>query len=294
MQAYKSLYPFESHWMDLNGVRYHYLDEGPRDAAPVVMLHGNPTWSFYYRTLIPQVSETHRVIVPDHMGCGLSDKPQDYPYTLEQHIQNVEALIAHLGLENITLVLHDWGGAIGCGYATRHPENIARLVLFNTSAFYAPTVPLVLRLARSPILGDVMLRGFNAFVLAALVWGTSQPQRFTPAVREGYLAPYNSWDKRIAVLRFVQDIPLEKAHYTRQTINEIDRRLGSLHNRPMQIFWGADDFVFTVKSFLNGWLERFPNAEVHIFEDAGHYVVEDAHERILPHLLRFLSESNVH
>jgi pimeloyl-ACP methyl ester carboxylesterase len=118
-------------------VRYHYLDEGPRDGPPVVMLHGNPTWSFYYRTLIPGISESYRVVVPDHVGCGLSDKPQDYDYTLEQHIQNVEALIGRLGLKDVTLAVHDWGGVIGMGYATRHVENVARFVIFNTAAFAA-------------------------------------------------------------------------------------------------------------------------------------------------------------
>src|SRR5262245_5273337 len=124
LTPFRELYPFQSHWLVLDGLRYHYLDEGPKEAPPILMLHGNPTWSFYYRPLIPTLSQTHRVIVPDHMGCGLSDKPQNYPYNLEQHIQNVEKLIAHLGLRQITLVVHDWGGVIGMGYATRHPDNI--------------------------------------------------------------------------------------------------------------------------------------------------------------------------
>ena len=145
----KNLYPFESHWLDLDGVRYHYLDEGPRDAPPVLMLHGNPTWSFYYRTLIPPISERYRVIVPDHVGCGLSDKPQDYTYTLAQHGQNVETLVAALGLKDLTLVVHDWGGFIGMYYATRDPGNVARLVILDTAAFYLDKLPWVLKLART-------------------------------------------------------------------------------------------------------------------------------------------------
>ncbi len=291
MADYRALYPFTSHWLDLDGVCYHYLDEGPRDGPPVVMVHGNPTWSFYYRTLIPGAAQRHRVVVPDHVGCGLSGKPQDYAYTLEQHVRNLEQLIGYLALRDVTLVVHDWGGAIGMGYATRHPENVARVVVFNTSAFYRPAVPAVLKLARSPLLGDVMLRGCNAFARAALVWGTSQRERFTPAVREGYLAPYGSWHDRIGVLRFVQEIPVRPTHPTRLTIDTIDARLSLLRGRPMLIFWGADDFVFTVKDFLRGWVERFPEAEVHVLENAGHYVVEDAHERILPRMLAFLDET---
>ena len=236
-QDFRQLYPFESHWLDLDGVRLHYLDEGPRDAAgPVVMVHGNPTWSFYYRTLIPDISQTHRVIVPDHVGCGFSDKSQDYAYTLEQHIQNLERLIEHLGLRKITLVLHDWGGGIGMGYATRNPDNVQRFVVFNTAAFYLPAVPWVLKLARSPVLGEVFLRGFNAFVRAALIWGTSQRARFTLQVRAGYCAPYDTWRNRIAVYRFVQDIPLTAAHPTRQTVGAIDAKLSLFRQHPMLTF----------------------------------------------------------
>jgi haloalkane dehalogenase len=253
------------------------------------MVHGNPTWSFYYRTLVPEIGTTHRVIVPDHVGCGLSDKPQNYTYTLEQHIRNLETLIAHLGLHDVTLVLHDWGGAIGMGYATRHPENVRHFVIFNTSAFYLPAVPFVLKLARSPVLGAFILRGLNGFARLAGRVALVHHERMTPQVRAGYLAPYDSWHNRIAIYRFVQDIPLADDHPTRATIDAIDAKLHLFRDRPMLIIWGARDFVFTVKSFLAGWRARFPDADVHILDDAGHYVVEDAHERILPLVTDFLS-----
>lgn len=285
----RELYPFESHYLDLDGVRYHYLDEGREDAPPLVMLHGNPTWSFYYRTLVPQLSAEYRVIVPDHVGCGLSDKPQDYAYTLEQHIENVTRLIEHLGLEQITLILHDWGGAIGMGYATRQPENVARFVIFNTVAFVQPNLPLRIKMCRIPLLGDVLLRGFNAFARLALPWATEHHERLTPAVRAGYLHPYDSWANRIAILRFVQDIPFEQHHQTRQAIEDIEANLYVFGERPMLILWGAQDFCFTVQDFLTGWQDRFPYAETRLIEDAGHYVVEDAHERIGPWIQEFLA-----
>ena len=276
----RELYPFESHYLDLDGVRYHYLDEGREDAPPLVMLHGNPTWSFYYRTLIPQLSADYRVIVPDHVGCGLSDKPQDYPYTLDQHIANVTRLIEYLGLEQITLALHDWGGAIGMGYATRHPENVARFVIFNTVAFYQPNLPLRIKMCRIPLLGDVLLRGFNAFAQLALPWATEHRERLTPEVRAGYLHPYDSWANRIAILRFVQDIPFERRHQTRQAILDIEANLYVFSERPMLIIWGAQDFCFTVQDFYTGWQDRFPYAETRL--------VEDAHERIGPWIREFL------
>lgn len=287
--SFKHLYPFPSHWLELEGgVRYHYLDEGLKEAPAVVMLHGNPTWSFYYRSLIPEISKRYRVIVPDHIGCGLSDKPQAYSYTLEHHIQNLGRLIAYLDLKHITLVIHDWGGAIGMGYATRHPEKMDRFVVFNTAAFFVPIIPLRISMCRIPGLGEILVRGVNGFVLAALVFATSQRQRFTPDVRAGYLAPYNNWRNRIAIHRFVKDIPMELEHPTRATLDEIEVELSLFRHHQMLIIWGADDFCFTTRDFLPEWKKRFPQAQVHIIEHAGHYVVEDAHEQILPLMLEFL------
>ncbi len=292
MTPFEHLYPFTSHWLDFGGVRYHYLDEGPQDAPPVVMLHGNPTWSFYYRTLISEISQQYRVIVPDHIGCGLSDKPQDYSYTLEQHIQNLEQLLSHLDVHGVTLVIHDWGGAIGMGYATRHPEKISRFVVFNTAAFFMPNIPLRISLCRIPYLGALLVRGVNGFALAALIFATSQRKRFTREVRTGYLAPYNSWGNRIAIHRFVKDIPVEVEHPTRATLNEIDVELSLFPHHQMLIIWGADDFCFTTQAFLPEWQKRFPRAQVHVIEHAGHYVVEDAHEQILPLMLDFLGNED--
>ena len=286
---FKYLYPFTSHWLHLDDINYHFLDEGSKDAPPIVMLHGNPTWSFYYRTLIPELSKTHRVIVPDHVGCGFSDKPQDYPYTLEQHIQNLEVLINHLGLEHITFVLHDWGGAIGMGYATRHPKKASRFVIFNTAAFLSNKVPLRIKICRVPIIGAFLVRALNGFALAAFKFATKQPRRFSKQVRTGYIAPYDNWQNRIAIHRFVCDIPLEANHPTRKTVEEIDSKLYLLRDCQMLIIWGKGDFCFTERDFLPMWQTRFPDAEVHVIPNAGHYVVEDAHEQILPYIEQFLN-----
>jgi len=284
-------YPFQSHWLNLGHVRYHYIDHGSRDAPPVVMLHGNPTWSFYYRTLIPELGKTYRVIVPDHIGCGLSDKPQDYNYCLEQHIQNLERLIAHLDLKQVTLVLHDWGGAIGMGYATRHPGNIARFVIFNSAAFYQPALPMRIKICRFPLVGEFLILGLNAFARLALPWATYHTERLTSQIKAGYLTPYDSWQNRIAILRFVQDIPLEERHRSRQTLEDIETNLYLFREHPMLIIWGARDFCFTVRDFLTEWQDRFPLAQTLIIDDAGHYVVEDAHDRIIPWTLEFLAQT---
>ncbi|MEW5804156.1 MAG: alpha/beta fold hydrolase [bacterium] len=286
--AWKELYPFRSHSLRLGDYQYHYLDEG--SGEPVVMLHGNPTWSFYYRHLVTGLSDGYRIIVPDHMGCGLSDKPQSYPYTLKQHIDNLEALMEVLNLNNITLALHDWGGAIGMGYAVRHPERIRRLIIFNTAAFLSSRMPWQIGLCRIPVFGHVGIRCFNAFAGTAIYLACQHHERMTPKVRAGYLAPYRSYKNRIAHLRFVQDIPMRPGDQSYPLVEAIQQRLCEFRDRPMLILWGGRDFCFN-HSFLETWQRFFPRAYVHVFEDAGHYVVEDAHERILPLVRKFLGDN---
>ncbi len=263
----------------------HYVDEGA--GSPIVMVHGNPTWSFYFRELIKGLSDRHRVIAPDHIGCGLSDKPQSYSYTLETHIDNLERLMERLDLGDVTLAVHDWGGAIGMGWAVRHPQLIRRFIIFNTAAFLGGETPFRIRICRWPILGDIAVRGLNAFARAAIHMACAKRERMTPAVREGYLAPYDSFANRIAILRFVRDIPLTPSAPSYSVLKQIEAALPTFQDRPMTILWGMKDFCFT-EQFLKGWIARFPSAAVHRFEDASHYVVEDAHDRILPILNDFL------
>jgi len=286
IRNWREHYPFTSNFCNLSvGHRLHYIDEG--DGSPVVMLHGNPTWSFYYRNLVRGLKPRHRCIVPDHLGCGLSDKPQHASYRLEQHIMNLEELLfAHLKLTTFSLILHDWGGAIGMGLAVRHPERIARITVLNTAAFMLPYCPWRIRLCRIPGFGALAVRGFNAFARGAQVMAI-KGRRLSPSVRAGYLAPYDSWRNRIALHRFVQDIPLHPRHPTWATIAELEARLPILQDKPMMICWGGRDFCFNDR-FLDVWRQKFPQAEVHRFADAGHYILEDAGEQILPLIQDFL------
>ncbi|MGE5755609.1 MAG: alpha/beta fold hydrolase [Planctomycetaceae bacterium] len=277
--------------LDLGGLRYHYLDEG--EGEPVVMLHGNPTWSFFYRTLVEALRPSYRTIVPDHIGCGRSDKPDDarYAYTLERRVADLGALLDHLRLDaGLTLVLHDWGGMIGMTYAARHPERIGRLVILNTAAFHLPPskpFPWPLRVCRDLPLGAWLVRGLNLFCRGtAFIGGRRRPLPRT--VRDAYLAPYDSWRNRIAIHRFVQDIPLRPGDRAYGVVTEVQGRLGLLAGVPMLIAWGMEDFVFD-HHFLDEWVRRFPRAEVHRFPGAGHYVLEDESERIVPLVRAFLA-----
>ena len=286
---FQTEYPFKSQYFNTGSYHMHYVDEGK---GPVLlMIHGNPTWSFYYRNLIKHFSKRYRVIAPDHIGCGLSDKPQEYPYTLQIHIDNLKTLVEHLDLKDVTLVVHDWGGPIGLGTLMDQPHLVKRLVILNTGAFLGKDLkmPFRIQLVRVPILGSVALKVFNAFAKGALLMACNQ-NRLTKEIKAGYLAPYNNMHNRIGILRFVQDIPWNENMESYHIIQKIEKNLRQFSKIPILIVWGKKDFCFTEK-FLAYWQKYFPQAETHVFNDAGHYVLEDAHEKIIPVMENFLSKS---
>lgn len=292
LSLFKTEYPFASHFFNLNGLKYHYLDEGTGD--PVVMVHGNPSWSFYYRNLVKELSCNYRVIVPDHIGCGLSDKPDDsrYSYTLQQRVDDLDALLESLNIgDKVTLVVHDWGGMIGMAWARLDPEKIARLVILNTAAFHLPAMkafPLGLKICRDTALGTFLVRGLNMFARGA-AWVGCKRNRMPLALQNLYCSPYNNWYNRIATLRFVQDIPLRPGDRGYDLISQVESSLSQFSAVPMCICWGEKDFVFDRK-FLSEWRRHFPQAEVHSFADCGHYILEDAKDDVIPIISQFLAE----
>ena len=241
---WRSLYPFQSHEVTLDGLRYHYLDEG---SGPVLlMVHGNPTWSFYWRNLILALRGRFRIVAVDHIGCGLSDKPPAiaYSYRLARRVADLGQLIEKLDLRQMTLVAHDWGGAIGMGAAVAAPERFARFVLMNTAAFRMAHCPWPIHLCHLPGFGPLAVQGLNLFVRTALRTTVCKRERMTPAVKAGYLAPYDSWANRVAVLRFVLDIPLSPAHPSYQTLTDIEKGLARFR-APICLIWGMRDWCFT-------------------------------------------------
>ncbi len=287
-------YPSDSsRYTTVNHLRMHYLEGGIKHADTVVMIHGNPSWSFYYRKLFTKLTEQYHCVVPDHIGMGLSDKPSDsnYSFTLQQRVDDLDALLSSLETsDKITLIVHDWGGMIGLTYATRYPDKIKCLVVSNTAGFHIPTnkaIPWQLKLSRIPLLGKVLIQGFNAFCRGAVTQCVTRAP-MTNSVATAYLYPHDCWAARLSVLRFVEDIPLDEQHVTYSIVDEVDRNLQQFSALPLMVCWGLNDFVFD-HDFLNEWKQRFPNAEYHEY-DAGHYLLEDAGDEVIPVISDFLEK----
>ncbi len=298
------LYPFKSQWLALPEGNLHYLDEGPRiesgattdseegdpdPAAPVLLfVHGNPTWSFHWRRLIEGLRGTCRCVAIDHLGCGLSDKPNQ-AYRLADRIEHLGALIDHLDLDQITLVAQDWGGAIGLGAMLDRQEKLGRVLLYNTGAFPPWFVPHRINVCKTPFLGKLALQGLNLFSRTAIRMTIDRTPKLDRAVADAYLAPYSSWENRKAVYEFVADIPRSSKHPTWQTLASIESRLPQIANKPIRLVWGMKDWCFT-PACLEKFIAYWPNAEVLKLHDVGHWVVEDAPTESLQQLKSLLGE----
>lgn len=280
-EAVRQHYPWTGRRIDVGGRALHVLDVG--SGRPLLFVHGNPTWSFYWRTLVGPLSVGHRCVAVDHLGCGLSDRV-DGPVRLADHIANLVAVIDDLDLRDATLVVHDWGGPIGFGALLQRRDRFRNAVAFNTSLFHGP-VPLEIRACRWPVVGPFLLQTLNGFVRVGQYRAIANQDRMRNGVGDGYLFPWHH--DRAAVQRFVDDIPIEADHPTRTVIDGIDAATATLADLPVCLIWGMRDFCFT-PAFLDGMIRRFPHAEVHRLNDAAHYVVEDAHEHIVPVIRGFV------
>jgi len=289
-EAWRCEYPFGSNFLNVGSHRINYVDESGTESEgrdPVLMVHGNPTWSFYWRRMIGSLSPRRRVIAVDHLGCGLSDKPVDHQYCLQNHIDNLCELIDRLDLKNVTLMAHDWGGSIGLGALLARKERFKKIVLFNTGAFPPPYIPFRIRVCRWPLIGKLGVQGLNLFARAATFMATEQKGGLPKQIAQGMLAPYDNWNNRVAIYNFVKDIPLSKSHPTWSVLDRIESGLASVADWPIMMAWGMKDWCFRPKC-LDRFNGHWPDAEVHRIADAGHYVIEDAAEEVEQKVHEFL------
>lgn len=287
-------YPFKSNYFRRpDGLALHYLDEG--QGPPVIMVHGNPSWSFLWRGLIKALAPAYRCLAPDHMGMGLSDRPgaAEYGFRLADRVADLSALVDHWRLDQPAhLIVHDWGGPIGISWAVENPAKVASVTVMNSGlrvpAGYHLPLKLAIFKAFSP-LGTFLAQRLNLFAEGTASFGVAG--ELPGSARRGFLAPYLRPEHRLALARFVEDIPLAPAHPSYELLARTDRRAENmLREKPLALAWGLKDFVFNRRVYLD-WKERFPQARSLALPEAGHYLMEDESELVNSFVIKFLSEA---
>lgn len=277
-------YPFTSRYLDLPAGRMHYVDEG---TGPVVlMVHGTPTWSYLYRHLVRDLSKTHRCIVPDHIGFGLSEKPEGWSYRPEDHAANLAELIRRLDLRDITLVVHDFGGPIGLSYAIEHPENVERLVLFNTwmwSHQGNADVEKISRFVAGPV-GRFLYKWLNFSPKVLVKQAFGDKSKLTKDVHQHYIRPFGSAAERQGPWVLGRELIGSSDFY-----NRLWERRKAIREKPALILWGMKDIAFR-EADLERWEEFLADARTVRLESAGHFPQEEAVDQVLPALREFLRE----
>ena len=282
----RAAYPFAPHWADLTFGRLHYVDEG--DGDTLLLVHGTPTWSFEFRHLIKALSRQYRCVAPDHLGFGLSDRPHDATYTPEAHAARLEAFVAHLGLDRVTLIVHDYGGPIGLPLALADHSRVARLVLVNTWMWPFDDDPDMLRKARlagGPV-GRLLYNYANASLRLIMPSAYGDRSTLTPAIHRQYLEVFRDRRARVAVLHALARALLQSRAFYADLYARIDR----LRDLPALIIWGMKDTAF-VPSQLMRWETHLPQAEVRRLPFAGHWPHEEAPDEVLDAVEAFLART---
>lgn len=295
-ETFNGTWPFAPLFIASAGFRQHYVDEGT--GRPVILLHGQPTWGYIYRKFIPPLAKTHRVIVPDHMGFGKSETPQDREYTLRTHVGNLTALIEALDLRDITLVMQDWGGPIGVGYAVRHPERIHSLVLMNTVVGYGTAgrrdLPNPVETPWFRWIRDGLPTGRTEAVLAQLgstilsvmqIVGLERLDRVDPTFIQAYAAPFPTPQDCKGAIAFPLDLALGRI---RDFVREGLPGVAALRDKPALMIEGMLDRAIPPALALADFTGLWPNAPVIQVPTAGHYIQEDAPEVVIPAVQTFL------
>ena len=299
-EHFNGTWPFPARYCTAAGFRQHYIDEGA--GRPVILLHGQPTWGYIWRKFVTPLARTHRVIVPDHMGFGKSETPGETPggreYTLREHVHNLTVLIDSLDLRDITLVMQDWGGPIGIGYAVRHPERIHSLVLMNTVFGYGAAGrrdlpnPLEtpwfrwIREGLSTGRTEAVLSHLGSTILSVMqIVGLERLDRVDPTFIRAYAAPFPTPADCKGAIEFPLDLALGRI---RDFVREGAAGVPALRGKPAIMIEGMLDRAIPPSLAIADFQGVWPNAPVIEVPGAGHYIQEDAPEVVVPVVQGFL------
>jgi len=284
-ETFDGTFPFSPHTFDGHGFVQHYVDEGPRDGQVVVCLHGEPTWAYLYRHIIPRLSHRYRVIVPDHMGFGKSETPQDREYTLRAHTENLAALLDHLDVHDITFVMQDWGGPIGTAYTVRHPDRVKRLFLANTLAGYGRVDDDVPQIRDSPWFrwideslrtgrADAVLRNLGTTILSVMkLLGMNNPEAVTDTWVRAYSSPFPTPESCIGGYEFPVDVHTGRiVDYVLEGLDGVP----ALQAKPAVLYEGMADRAIPPAYAIADFRSLWPDAPVVELPGVGHFCQEDA------------------
>jgi haloalkane dehalogenase len=275
-------YPFAPHSYATPAGRMHFVDEG--QGRPIVFVHGNPAWSFMFRHSIKALAPTHRCIAPDHLGFGLSEKPHDWGYRAADHAANLESLLESLDLQEITLVIGDWGGPIGIAYALRHPERVRSILVSNTW-MWSVRSQLKFRLFSGYVggpIGRYLIRTRNSFATSGFRGAFGDPRRLTPAVHQQYIRPFDDPLDRKGTWVFPKEIIAAS-----DWLAALWERRAALDSKSFLFLWGMKDVGFGEKE-LGRWSRQYPAGRVVRFPDAGHFLAEEIPAEFTSELVRFV------
>lgn len=275
-------YPFASNYLNVGDAQMHYIDEGTGSA--IVFVHGTPSWSFDFRNQIKELSKTHRCIAFDHIGFGLSDKPENYKYTIQQHTENMAHLLRHLKLQQFTLVVHDFGGPIGLNYATQNPERISGLVILNSwlwSTVEEAEFKKAAAILKSPLLPFLYKYfNFSARFMVKQSWGNKKT--LTAQLHKHYLSPFSKPAERMGTIAFAKALIDEQPLFA-----QLWQKADVLAGKPTQLIWGELDEFIPVR-FADKFKSKFKNAGLAKVR-AGHFVQDEAHQQVTSIIKNFLA-----
>lgn len=269
-----TIYPFANKYIEIDGQTMHYVDEGQGET--VVFVHGTPSWSFEWRHLIKELSTSFHCIAPDHIGFGLSDKPKEYNYTSAQHAQNLEAFILKMGLKNITLIVHDFGGPIGLSYAIKYPENIKQLVIFNSWLWDSRAMESYKKnigILKSPLV-PFLYKYLNFSARYAIPMSFGNKNLLTKNMHQMYIKPFGSSVERLGTLGFVKSLLNEQPWF-----ESLWQQAGTISNKPTLFIWGIAD-AFITEDYLHVFKQKFTNSTAIQLPGVGHFPQEEAVDRV--------------